>query len=331
MWLSHITHFWSLKTFTITLNISSFFLHATAFPTLGFESDPLPQLHEQESEGQEHYIEVRDSSVNEWGTALTKGSELNCGMEKTGASAATCFSKPTQLTSGFQQFIDLKKWGWITYEQDFYKSNIPYVSITATLDQLSIEPDDLIYTETRHDADVTVNRVEYDSTGAHYNNAYAPDNGLIIADDSKSPASMSQDCLVDPLPKLQRWSDVSFLTWEEICRQKQKSVQGLKYIIQNWIENETTESILRRALGEPSNFNDWKKYQDGIILDNENSPNAFAAVLGSPNGAGTAWMLIQHRNQLGPKKIFQITVLGIGAQLLEVKWHPALIFNITDL
>jgi len=100
------------------------------------------------------------------------------------------------------------------------------------------------------------------------------------------------------LPDLQRWADVAFLAYQERCGAEQKSVKGLSRVFRCEINNEesleTTSSVC-----EMDSFVENKMYTEIYQPDSRQGK----ALIGMLNGAGVAWMLLRHRDQLGRKVI----------------------------
>jgi hypothetical protein len=113
----------------------------------------------------------------------------------------------------------------------------------------------------------------------------------------------------DDYVPLKQWSDVVFLLWQRIAG---SNARGLQHHIQCPISNEDTRRIMRKAIGEGDSFSDWDSlspFQEGGRTFRPNSQEYYA-LLGSPNGFGIAWLLIQHKAQLGVKTVSEITVFG---------------------
>jgi hypothetical protein len=95
-----------------------------------------------------------------------------------------------------------------------------------------------------------------------------------------------------------------FLAWQKAASDKTK---GLKYIFRHAINNEETKVVIREVLakrgtsGEP-----WP----GLRIDM--TDHDAWALLGTPNGRGPAWILSQHKEQLGRKSFSAITVSSVG-------------------
>lgn len=65
------------------------------------------------------------------------------------------------------------------------------------------------------------------------------------------------------------------------------------------------------------------KWDNRLTLDATENQNEFNAVLGSPNGAGTAYFLITHKGQLGVKSINKIDIWVPNIPFTVVGTSPA--------
>lgn len=146
-------------------------------------------------------------------------------------------------------------------------------------------------------------------------------NGGIVADSNLSPGEMAS---CGPIVKLRAWSDVVYLQWQKLCKVRRDPVSNLNWVIRSHMENELTQTIVRQALGLPRNFKSWDKMPKKTFRTGESQ---FRALLATPNGRGTPYLLIQHknRNQLGVRKVSEITV---QPQNLNGKWLPMMIQKI---
>jgi hypothetical protein len=61
----------------------------------------------------------------------------------------------------------------------------------------------------------------------------------------------------------------------------------------------------------------------GVTFDIESEEGK--AILGTPNGAGTAWLLIQRKRELGRRRIEKVTVFHAGMKEDMFGW-PSLLF-----
>ena len=154
--------------------------------------------------------------------------------------------------------------------------------------------------------------------------------------DTESPAYivenegfLDDDCSQELVP-LKAWSDVSFLEWQHLCENQKTSVTSLEYVFQTHITNDVTLSVLRQALGENHDFKNWEKYKNGKVF--KASEDAFKAILGTPNGSGSAWLLIGHKPQLGIKSISEVTVIGqkVEYSTTESEWVAAIVSKIDE-
>ncbi|KAJ5605638.1 hypothetical protein N7510_008419 [Penicillium lagena] len=252
-------------------------------------------------------------------------------------------------TSEFTQYGDLAKWGWVQKRLssgfddcggvDFGDFGDPYVLdvtkyLEAVFEYLKINLAAAeVYTdriEWIQSKTVTIEGVTYDATNGLYANLFNVQSGFIIADVIESPAfrSSTSPHPVEHLIKLEKWSDVTFLQWKQSCAQKKKPITDLKYVLQSSITNVDTVAILREALGEPKDFHEWRDYADKSkfkTFDATSNTAAFDALLRTPNVQGTAFMLIQHKDDFGgPWKVSSITVFG----QLNGNWKPGLIIEV---
>jgi hypothetical protein len=117
----------------------------------------------------------------------------------------------------------------------------------------------------------------------------------------------------DDYVPLRQWSDVVFLLWQHVAGSNARSLQ---HHIQCPISNDDTRTIMRKAIGEDDSFSDWddlSPLQEGGRTFRPNSQEYYA-LLGSPNGFGIAWLLVQHKAQLGVKTVSEITVFGADSE-----------------
>ena len=114
-----------------------------------------------------------------------------------------------------------------------------------------------------------------------YANSYGTQAGVIIAEDNKRIRG-------SPIA----WSTVTAMIWEDTCKNVDKTdPKSLRYIFRDNIINRGTKSFIDKA-GMDKTF---KPGQEG-----------FFALLGSVNGKGVAYLLLQHSGIIGKKTIQQI-------------------------
>lgn len=141
---------------------------------------------------------------------------------------------------------------------------------------------------------------DYPATNAVYHNRFNVECGAIIAELNNGPAAAVRDQPDFPLIPLRQYSDVIFLEWQEMARD---NVKNLKYVIRSSIINQETKAVLRYIFAKRRvQLGPWP----GLHI--ETSHEDAWAIMGTPNGRGVAWMLIQHKVQLGLKYISGVTV-----------------------
>ena len=136
--------------------------------------------------------------------------------------------------------------------------------------------------------------------------------GAIVVDHSYAPA----DPFVNPaiknlpdLPPLRRWSDATFLVWTNACKNDAACIYKLQYIVHNDVVNYECQWVAKYlVIGRPNvgfvTWDDWPGQSFGTDTD------AGKAILGCPNGRGTAYLLLQHRGTFGTKTIESVTIYG---------------------
>jgi hypothetical protein len=87
-------------------------------------------------------------------------------------------------------------------------------------------------------------------------------------------------------------------------------VQNLNYIFRSGIQNLDTQSIIVEALqnlNPPVNILPGN-YANAFTFTKANNPTEFYALLGSKNGAGCAFLLLTHKQDIGVRDITSVTV-----------------------
>ncbi|KAK3677536.1 hypothetical protein LTR78_002386 [Recurvomyces mirabilis] len=183
----------------------------------------------------------------------------------------------------------------------------------------------------------------YHATGGVYGAVYNVKDGLIMAAYSTSP----EDRIIDSesavhhlhpdavAPPLHFWSDVAYIEYLDRAKSEEVDVSRLTSVFQVKVNNVYTRPLvlflLQKHLGKA--VTDFPNLQNRVIwsMDSE----AGRALLGSPNGAGVAWLLIQHKETLGQKRIKNVIVYVDKWQREEApRSHnhlPNLIFELEDV
>lgn len=140
---------------------------------------------------------------------------------------------------------------------------------------------------------------------SRYYNMYSPRNRLIAAITTNRIAT-------EPI----HWSDATFAMWAAITSTVGSDIKGLRYIGRSSVNNHFSKSIINRA--HPRKSKGVKRFEAG--------EEAFLALLGTPNGAGSVYLLMQHKRALGLKTIVDAFVFRDG----PFEW-PHLIFEVADM
>ncbi|KAI4168104.1 MAG: hypothetical protein LQ343_006637 [Gyalolechia ehrenbergii] len=138
--------------------------------------------------------------------------------------------------------------------------------------------------------------------GGYYDVAYVPSFSTIVALNMQSPKShlievshgqISEQEILRRLPPLNRFSDVIWAVWNTVS----KTPHDLRYLAHDTVTNEDTKDIMRFIFnkGPAKGLINWPGLTFGADQDEG------LALLGTPNGLGTAWLLIDRAKELGPR------------------------------
>ncbi|KAF2852926.1 hypothetical protein T440DRAFT_553262 [Plenodomus tracheiphilus IPT5] len=210
--------------------------------------------------------------------------------------------QPT-ATSKFLDHHDLDRWG---YRPMVYS---PYLQVTieCALDNIGLSA-----------ADVTPVCHKHDKSLSRFQQVIVPSQGMIIAYDNVSPTSISKKVPKPDfdLPDLKQWSDIAYLQWKLQAPDPTK----LKYVIRYQINNAETNTI-----ADMVNFEQDTELQAWPGRTYDVKSQVGEALLGSPNGSGVAYLLAQHKEQLGHKTVSRITMFhGVWESMV-------LLFHIEDV
>ncbi|KAK5122824.1 hypothetical protein LTR85_003739 [Meristemomyces frigidus] len=262
-------------------------------------------------------------AVTTWESAIQKGSAFICAWES-----------GTAPQSEFLQYSDLDKWGWSS-DPENVDFNVGPVRAAFSDLGLSINSPPNQKESCGHFDDKTTDGTLYKATGAEYQQTFNVEQGIIIVAWIHSPVAVIQEYKDDnyqwpwPAPQLWRWSDVSFLLWQQQCSDSGKPVAGLEWVFHETIMNDSTKALIFQALGGNANsITSWPGKTFHACTD------AGKALIGSPNASGTAWMLAQHNTALAGKVIDRIVVYDPAAQpgrnRPEAQIKPCMAIHVTD-
>ncbi|KAL8790086.1 MAG: hypothetical protein Q9213_000788 [Squamulea squamosa] len=136
----------------------------------------------------------------------------------------------------------------------------------------------------------------YPATKGHYRSEYIYHGGTIIAVDNHSPRHAVG--ANGKVPRLNRWSDMVWHLWSDICAHTGTDVRSLQYIFHDNIITDSTKSIMEYVGGAGQNALDlpWPGLAFG--LDTEEG----LALLATPHGVGIAYMIKDHSDVLGMRE-----------------------------
>ncbi|GFF94221.1 hypothetical protein IFM53868_07470 [Aspergillus udagawae] len=251
---------------------------------------------------------VTGDEVLTFDKAVRKGNALYCLMSNTqeGAEAYMQTYKPgVSVASPWTDYNSLATWGWEktlpggykegTYENvlDNYITNVLQMSTSGGVPVKHVQG-----------AEVQANGITYPASDGNYANVYYPSSGLLVADENYSPEKTKPEYKKQGTPyvKLKQWSDVVFLNWQQECSAAGTSVSGLKAVIRFSIANTDAGNIIAQVTGGQT----IGGYKNPMVF--KPGESNYNALLGTPNGSGVAWLLINHKAQMGVKTIASISL-----------------------
>lgn len=123
-----------------------------------------------------------------------------------------------------------------------------------------------------------------------YENTFSPKNKLIVAQSTYRT------------PNSPHWSDATFAMWKHVCGKDSASISSLKYVVRALITNDDTLHVMETIRKKvPAGLPSISCTPTGFTAE------WFRAFLGTPNGAGVAYLLMEHKAALTAKTISRIT------------------------
>lgn len=150
---------------------------------------------------------------------------------------------------------------------------------------------------------------------AAYQNTVFPESGLFIANQNYGPEYMRQQLGITaaeaPTPPMSRFSDFAFLQWDEVCRAS-SNCQPIKYFLRHHVVYEPSFDVARQALRNRNlaTIPTWAN-RETFTPDDEDD-DGFFGILAGAHGSGAAYFLLQHKAQLGLRKVSSITVWAVN-------------------
>lgn len=250
----------------------------------------------------ENYVFSRFQNMHQ------KGRTLHSMMLADDVTAGGMMSPPRKSAeSRFVNTRDLAKWG---YSTDMTEENLPSAYIRWSEISLLLE---ILGFESSFSEDSNNHVFEHDhlATDSCFYQVINPVEGLMVAYCLFSPASSDRKVK----PKLKFYSDVAWVQWS-LRAQKESN---LKYVLQYDVSNSYTIAVVKTInYKNGTNVLDWP----GTTYDAGSTEGQ--ALIGTPNGSGIAYLLIQHKAGLGHKTIDAITVFDWDEDLM-------MLFHIKDV
>ncbi|KNG51841.1 hypothetical protein TW65_01033 [Stemphylium lycopersici] len=285
---------------------------------------------------------MSESSKLAYAIAVSKGSKLLKLMSFTDSEAGAML-EPPQL-SAQSPFLTMD-----ALLQSGYSTNLETLTNRLLLSQvqqtLGVDTKDNVFVGHSHLNSSENEDGEYvPITYAKFNTVISSSGGMIAAIDNESPTQATQRRRqqggkhAGVLPALKYWSDVSFVQWESVTN----GLANLQYVVRLGIANPPTLAIIKCIMEnkgiQPCSYN----FPPGLSttapaswpdttwrLDQDEEP--VAALLGTPNGAGVARLLIHHKKQLGHKRVEAVQLVNAKGDLPYLYGEPSLVFKIGNI
>ncbi|KAF2839860.1 hypothetical protein M501DRAFT_740367 [Patellaria atrata CBS 101060] len=135
---------------------------------------------------------------------------------------------------------------------------------------------------------------------------------------------MDPDLAEAPIIKLKQWSDVTFLTYSLMAKAQNNPVNKLRHIFRHNIATLETRETIRRALEQEYQVSQPSAWP-GQKFNGEHV-EAFNAMMGTPHGSAAAFVAAQHKQQLGLKRVNEVTIFRDSSE--NRGWH--LVFTFED-
>ncbi|KAF2878591.1 hypothetical protein BDV95DRAFT_589502 [Massariosphaeria phaeospora] len=252
----------------------------------------------------------------EWSNAICKGVNFLTAMKSSNKAAAEALFPGLQTAaSQFQNIAeDVLDWGWGKTSSARKNVDYPY-EIDEYREAAKQDDDDMTYVTYRHEKDYKKDGRDYKGTGA-IAEIEVGSSGVLFAANLESPLEAARSTWArqpasGELPLLQRSSDLLWAAYEP------EKKTGLRQCLSCRITNTPTQNIILRALGKKAGK--WPGASFDIGSDEG------LALLGSPNAAGPAYLLIQRKKELGNRCITKVTVFKE-----DNNPHPWLLFDIAE-
>ncbi|KZM28694.1 Mitochondrial import inner membrane translocase subunit tim8 [Ascochyta rabiei] len=235
------------------------------------------------------------------------------------------FDKTHEMADAFKDLnVDPRSAGSGGPNHCFYVEHMNGPAVTRD------EDGELPFEEDQH---YLVDGKDYQVTQAYAKIGVNPTNGLVYFIHRESPESAAEEHwkrkpAANELPALRASSDIAWGMWNRVAS---ADLRNLNYFMAVQVINPETQYIMQRALEQhnvavvPA----WpgKDFEFAVPNGREHEMEAALALLGSSNGLGAGYFIIQHRPQLGWKYIWKVKIFMAG----QGEWAlPNVLFYVSD-
>lgn len=153
-------------------------------------------------------------------------------------------------------------------------------------------------------------------------NAINAEDGVFFANFNHRGGMRDKDGRViqEPIPyqmsTIAWWQGNHIVLMSQNAEIKEENTEfsNIRHFFRVTVINEETEEILKEALGDETEPNDFTPRE-------ESPENPCWPFLGSPNGNGIAWFLVDHKKSLKGKTIEKITAWHVKASFDRDFWY----------
>ena len=248
---------------------------------------------------------VKRAPTTEWTTMVEKGKKMWDALND------DCFQRVTEPVP----YDKLKELGWDLAEGSTTRPKPPTKHLRDLFTTLSLPTDNqyhVRFTRVGEHPDITM-----------YGNTYGPQPGIIIANDNSKPEGTA----INAVPS---WSEVTWQVWKDSCRRTGADPKHLKTVIRDKVINKIAMRIIKQAHDICGKTAEGSK---AVYRPDGPSSECFFALLGTPNGKGVAFLLLDHRDLqdgLGRKSIKSITTISVPIEDEEESHAREIFFEIMD-
>ncbi|ORY01812.1 hypothetical protein BCR34DRAFT_636686 [Clohesyomyces aquaticus] len=262
---------------------------------------------------------VPPASDDVWNKAVCKGAQLLSQLSASDHDAGQMFTPPrSSAESDFLAYPqDLEKWGYGMLDYDpYYEFDMslplkPALKGIGVSDKKNSEGGNNYARLWEHEVEKTIDGVKYPVCLDGEENC----RGFVLT----ACRLRARKPPVTVLPALKSSSDIIYLEWFGLTQSTKSKTQNLHYIFSSPVKNPLTQSLIRRALlNTQQSLSTWPGAT--FFMDSDEGK----AILGAPNGVGAAYLLVQHKKQLGRKTVKKVTVFQDAGK--AVPRPPSLLF-----